>query len=100
MAAINARTVQVEGERLYISTRFRKFVIYRSDILGFKVRRIPSFFEEVGIELQCSKLFLITERAIGFIDLAKFLHVEKLFGPLWYSDAESGRELEHASGSA
>lgn len=82
-----------------MSTRFRKFTIYISDISGFKVLRISSLFDEIGIILRCGNEFLITERAEGFLDLAELLHVEKLFGPLWYRDAEGGRELEHV-GSA
>jgi hypothetical protein len=91
---INARRVEVHGEEIFISTRFRKFVIERSEIASFKVQRIPSFFDEIGIELQCDKYFLVTERADGFLDLAKFLCLDKLFGQLWYRDAENGRILE------
>ena len=100
MRAIAATKVHVEDGKLHISTRFRKFTVERDEIIVFRVKRIPSFFNELGIELQCDRLFLVTERAVGFLDLAEFLNFEELFGSLWYRDAENGRELEYGSRSA
>jgi hypothetical protein len=93
MGAVNATNVHIENGKLYLSTMFRRFIVEEGDILGFKVLRVPSLFEEIGIELQSDRNFIITERVNGFFDLANFLQIEELFGPLWYSDAENGREL-------
>jgi hypothetical protein len=95
MHEINIKKVLVSGEKLILSTRFRKFEIGRQDISSFKVLRIMSLFDEIGILLECSKSFMVTERAFGFFELAEFLCVQKLFGLSWYIDAESGRLLEH-----
>ena len=101
MGVIKARKVKIDGDRLFISTRFRRFCLEKSDIASFKVGRIPSLFDEIGIELRSDKAFLITERASGFFELVIFLHVEEAFGPLWYRDAENGRQLERTgAGSA
>src|SRR4051812_18293059 len=100
MITISAIKVQVDEERLVLLTKYRSFIVPTSEIFGFSVRRISSFFDEIGIELRSSKSFLVTERADGFFDLAKFLHIEELFGALWYSEAENGRELHHDAGLA
>ena len=94
MSAITARKVKVEGNKLYISTLFPNFLITRDVITEFKIGKVPSLFDEIGIELKCGKTFLITERISGFFDVAKFLRVEDAFGPLWYRDVEDGRLLE------
>lgn len=100
MTVIDAKNVHIKGEELYISTKFRRFVLSKCDILGFTIRRVPSFFDELGIELRSDRIFLITERARGFFDVVEFLHVKELFGSSWYSDAETGRELDHTFDSA
>ena len=94
MGLIKARKVKVDGDRLSISTQFRNFPLEKSAIASFKVGRISSLFDEIGIEVKCEKTFLVTERVSGFFELAKFLCVEEAFGPLWYRDAEDGRQLE------
>ena len=97
MTAIIAKTIRIVGETLYILTLFRNFSITRCDIIKFNIKRIPSFFDEIGIELHCDKTYLVTERVSGFLDLAEFLHAEEIFGSSWYSEAENGRELESVS---
>jgi hypothetical protein len=94
MSEIKARKVKIDGDNLLIHTLLRSFLLKRDEIAGFKVSRIPSLFEEIGIEIQASRKFLVTERAVGFFDLACFLGLEEVFGPLWYRDAEDGRQLE------
>jgi hypothetical protein len=94
MSEITARKVEVDGDNLSIHNLFQSFSLKRNDITGFKVRRIPSLFDEIGIEIQASRTFLVAERAAGFFDLANFLGLEENFGPMWYRDAEDGRQLE------
>lgn len=101
MSVIKATKVEVDGDKLSVSAHFRNFSLHRSTIASFMVRRIPSLFDEIGIELKSEKTFLVTERVSGFFELAKFLCVEEAFGPLWYRDAEDGRQLEQTcAGSA
>jgi hypothetical protein len=96
MSVINVKKVQVDGNRLYLFSRFRRFQVEKDKIFAISVGLIPSFFDELAIELVSCRSFFVTERADGFLDLATFLDFANLFGPLWYSDAESGRELEHS----
>jgi hypothetical protein len=77
-----------------VFTLLRRFSFKKADIQNFKVLRVPSLFDEIGIELQANRKFLITERVLGFFDLASFLDLEQAFGPLWYRDAEDGHQLE------
>ena len=95
MSIVRVKKVEVDGENLSMSSAFRRFYVSRDEIDGFKVGRISSLFDEIGIELEGGRTFLITERASGFFNLVEFLHVEDAFGPLWYRDAEDGRSLEH-----
>lgn len=90
MGTVNVRNVIVDGDTLYLQSRFKKFSITKDSIEGFKIERIPSLFDEIGITINCGNNFLITERANGFFDLAKILDLEQYFGPLWYSDVENG----------
>lgn len=96
MATINARKVKIIGDQLYISTLFRTYLVGRDDIVRFRIARIPSLFDEIGLELQSIKCFFVTERVKGFLDLAEYLRVKEIFGPLWYRDVESGRKLEYS----
>jgi hypothetical protein len=94
MRVIEAKKVKVEQDKLFISTNFRTYCVERHNISKFKVLRVSSLFDEIGIEILTKRKFLITERLNGFFDLAKFLRLEDIFGPLWYRDAEDGRHLE------
>jgi hypothetical protein len=67
----------------------------KHDFETFRVRRIPSLFDEIGIELCGQQKILVPEGADGFFELAEVLDLEGVFGPLWYRDAEDGRELCH-----
>lgn len=99
MNEIKARKVKVDGDTVLVFTFLRKFSFKKADIKNFKVLRIPSLFDEIGIELQANRKFIVTERDLGFFDLANFLNVEEAFGPLWYRDAEDGRSLEKCTHS-
>lgn len=94
MDIIKAKNITLKGPIISISTTFRRFHIRLGEINHLKVYRVPSLFEEIGIELHCGRTFLISERISGFFDLAKILRVEEFFGPFWYRDAEDGRQLE------
>ncbi|AXK42365.1 hypothetical protein DVR09_08465 [Erythrobacter aureus] len=95
MGVITAKKVEIDGEEIRLSSRFRKFYIRKGDIKEFRIKRIPSLFDEIGIEFSGEKTFLVSERARGFFDLTEFLNVETVFGAFWYRDAEDGRELRH-----
>lgn len=95
MGAVTAKKVEINGEEICLRSRFRKFDLRKKDIKEFRIRRMPSLFDEIGIELSGEKTFLVPERARGFFDLVEFLNVETVFGALWYRDAEDGRELRH-----
>jgi hypothetical protein len=94
MNDIKARKVKIDGDKVLVFTLLRRFSFKKADIQNFKVLRVPSLFDEIGIELQANRKFLITERVLGFFDLASFLDLEQAFGPLWYRDAEDGHQLE------
>jgi hypothetical protein len=93
---IRARKVRVADDKIYISTYLSTFVVTKNEITDFKIKKIPSLFDEITIELNSEKRFIITERIADFFALTKYLGVEDLFGVLWYRDAEDGRELCHA----
>jgi hypothetical protein len=95
MKPIKVKNIYLEGDKFSISTWFRKYSFQKDEIRSFKIEKISSLYDEIGIELQCDRTFLITERVAGFFDLAKFLSVEEIFGPLWYKDSEDGQQLEH-----
>ena len=100
MDIIKAKNITLKGSIITISTTFRRFQIRLEDIGRLKVYRVPSLFEEIGIELFCGRTFLISERISGFFDLAEILRVGEIFGPFWYRDAEDGRQLEQNFDSA
>jgi hypothetical protein len=94
MGAVNVKKVVVDGDMLYFRSKFRNIAISKGCITSFKIGRVASLFEEIGITINCEKEFIVTERAAGFFDLARALDVEKYFGPLWYRDAENGLTLK------
>ena len=94
MNDIKARKVKIDGDKVLVFTLLRRFSFKKADIQNFKVLRVPPLFDEIGIELQANRKFLITESVLGFFDLASFLDLEQAFGPLWYRDAEDGHQLE------
>ncbi len=94
VAQTKARKVEICGDRISVRTLLRSFSLARSDVSGFRIVKIPSMYDEIGIELRGARDVLVTERVAGFFELAEFIGVEKAFGPLWYRDAEDGRQLE------
>lgn len=94
MTQVNARKVVIDADKVIIRTLLRSFSLSRNDITGYQVGKIPSLYDEIAISLKGSKEVIVTERVQGFFDLAKFLDIEKSFGPLWYREAEDGRKLD------
>lgn len=99
MNLLKAKKLSISGDNINVATTFRKFDLNKKDVTSIRVFRISSLFDEIGIELETfDRKYIITERVVGFFDLAKLFHFEDLFGALWYRDAEDGRELRHAFG--
>ena len=87
------KKVTVSGDRITFKTNFRKFEYGKEDFYALTVRRIPSLFDEIAIELSGERVFLIPEIADGFFELTRIFDFENVFGSLWYRDAEDGRDL-------
>ncbi|WP_158703077.1 hypothetical protein [Allosphingosinicella vermicomposti] len=96
MRVIRAKNVKINGNIILISTLFCRFYISRREIESVEVKGISSLFDEIGILIKSKKIFLVTERASGFFDLAEFLRFEDIFGYFWYRDAEDGKALSCA----
>lgn len=96
MRVIKVKKLWLDGNCLHLSTRFKTFNVDKSNVRKLSIKRVPSLVDEIGIELEGTRKFLITERVEGFLDLANFLCLDELFGVLWYRDAEDGHELSYA----
>lgn len=95
MRTINVNKFTIIQGNIKVLTLFSSFIIKIDQIKSILIMKIPSLFDEICIVIKEENDYIITERLENFFIVAEILNLNNKFGINWYSEAESGKILEH-----